>query len=217
MFGSYLKGLIQIEALMEKGDLEKAMHELNMIENDVELNEDEKLACMLLNSHILNKHGNFDKSLMLSKFAFRKSMELNNPLLVVDSTITFMESVKGLGMLEDVIAKDTKEFLQMVERSQEILKTIKNLKKNEKELRTSHLTILKGILSQKEPQMMSKKSILVDQVKGLGKKALVLAEAGIKTAEDLANASVEELVKINGIGAATAPKLIENAKQLIQS
>ncbi|MCK4896967.1 MAG: hypothetical protein KAS47_09165, partial [Candidatus Heimdallarchaeota archaeon] len=101
MFGSYMNGLRQIEDLMNKGELENAMFELNNLEKGIALNEDEKLACMLLNSHILNKNGNFDKSLMLSKVAFRKSMELNNPLLVVDSTITFLESVKGLGMLEE--------------------------------------------------------------------------------------------------------------------
>ena len=112
MFGSYMNGLRQIEDLMNKGELENAMFELNNLEKGIALNEDEKLACMLLNSHILNKNGNFDKSLMLSKVAFRKSMELNNPLLVVDSTITFLESVKGLGMLEETSSKDKKEFLK---------------------------------------------------------------------------------------------------------
>ena len=215
MFGSYLKGLKQIEDLMEKGELDKAMLELNLIENDVELSEDEKLACMLLNCLILNKHGNFDKSLMLSKVAFRKSMELNNPLLVVDSTITFLESLKGLGMLENMAAKESKEFLQMVRRSEDIFKNIKDMKKSEKDLRTSLMTSLKGILGQKEPTKKDKKSIPVDQVKGVGQKATVLIEAGIKTAEFLAKTSPEELVKLKGIGLATASKLIDNAKALL--
>ncbi len=224
MFGSYLNGLGQIEELMNKGELEKAMFELNELEQGVELNEDEKLACMLLNSHILNKNGNFDKSLMLSKVAFRKSMALNNPLLVVDSTITFLESVKGLGMLNETPAKDKKEFLQMVRRSEDILKTIKKMKKGERDLRTSKLKELKAILGPTKAKMpvkvakkVAKKGIPVESVKGVGQKAQSLREVEIKTAEDLATASPDELVKIKGIGASTAPKLIENAKTLLKS
>ena len=223
MFGSYMKGLGQIEDLMNKGELETAMLELNNLEDDIELNEDEKLACMLLNSHILNKNGNFDKSLMLSKVAFRKSMELNNPLLVVDSTITFLESVKGLGMLEETSTKERKEFLQMVRRSEDILKPIKNIKKTERDLRTSKLKELKTVLGPVKAKMpvkvakkVVKEGIPVENVKGVGQKAQALIEAGIKTAEELAIASPEDLVKIKGIGAATAPKLIENAKTLLK-
>jgi transcription termination factor NusA len=223
MFGSYMKGLEKIEDLMNKGDLENAMFELNNLEKGIELNEDEKLACMLLNSHILNKNGNFDKSFMLSKVAFRKSMELNSPLLVVDSTITFIESVNGLGLLIESSAKEKKEFLQMVRKSEDILETIKKLKKTERDLRTSKLTELKKILSPAKAKMpvkvamkVVKTSTPVAKVKGVGQKAQSLIEAGIKTAEDLATTSPKDLVKIKGIGAATAPKLIENAKLLLK-
>ncbi|MHA1466078.1 MAG: helix-hairpin-helix domain-containing protein [Candidatus Heimdallarchaeaceae archaeon] len=224
MFGRYMDGLGQIEDLMNNGELENAMLELNNLEQGIELSEDEKLACMLLNSHILNKNGNYDKSLMLSKVAFRKSMELNNPLLVVDSTITFLESVKGLGFLEETSTKDNKEFLQMVRRSEDILKPITKIKKADKDLRASKLKELKEILSPlkvKTPVKKSKKVIKegtpVENVKGVGQKAQALREVGIKTAEELANTSSDELVKIKGIGSATAPKLIENAKTLLKS
>ncbi len=224
MFGSYMKGLGQIEELMNKGELENAMLELNDLEQGIELNEDEKLACMLLNSHILNKNGNFDKSLMLSKVAFRKSMELNSPLLVVDSTVTLLESVKGLGWLEESSAKEKREFLQMVRRSEDILKTIKKIKKTERDLRTFKLKELKGILSPIKAKMpvkvamkVVKERIPIENVKGVGQKSQALRDAGINTAEELANTSPAELVKIKGIGAATAPKLIENAKTLLKS
>ncbi len=224
MFGSYMNGLGKIEELMNKGELENAMLELNDLEQGIELNEDEKLACMLLNSHILNKNGNFDKSLMLSKVAFRKSMELNNPLLVVDSTITFLESVKGLGVLDKTPKKDKQEFLKMVRRSEDILKTIKKMKKAERDLRTSKLKKLKEILGPAKAKMpvkvakkVVKKGIPVETVKGVGQKAQALRGAGIKTAEELANASSDELVKIKGIGASTASKLIESATTLLKS
>ena len=55
----------------------------------------------------------------------------------------------------------------------------------------------------------------LDDVKGLGKKQEVLIEAGIDTVEKLANAKLDDLVNLKGIGKATAEKIIENAKQLL--
>ncbi|NHJ20788.1 MAG: hypothetical protein EAX91_07600 [Candidatus Lokiarchaeota archaeon] len=57
----------------------------------------------------------------------------------------------------------------------------------------------------------------LDDVKGLGKKQEVLIEAGIDTVEKLANAKLDDLINLKGIGKATAEKIIENAKQLLGS
>ncbi|MHA1352615.1 MAG: helix-hairpin-helix domain-containing protein [Candidatus Heimdallarchaeaceae archaeon] len=43
----------------------------------------------------------------------------------------------------------------------------------------------------------------------------MLKEAGFETVDKLANASIDELVKIKGIGPATAEKYITNAKKLL--
>lgn len=56
----------------------------------------------------------------------------------------------------------------------------------------------------------------LEDVKGLGKKADVLKEAGIDTPEKLANAKVDDLKELKGIGEATAQKLIDAAKELVQ-
>jgi peptidylprolyl isomerase len=58
-------------------------------------------------------------------------------------------------------------------------------------------------------------SLKLDDVKGLGKKAENLKEAGIDSVEKLANSKVEDLVEIKGIGKTSAEKLIENAKELL--
>jgi len=55
----------------------------------------------------------------------------------------------------------------------------------------------------------------LEDVKGLGKKADTLKEAGIDSVEKLANSKVEELTELKGIGKATAEKMIESAKELI--
>lgn len=60
-------------------------------------------------------------------------------------------------------------------------------------------------------------TLKLDDVKGLGKKAENLKEAGIDSVEKLANSKIEDLVDIKGIGKTSAQKLIENAKDLISS
>ncbi|TFG08082.1 MAG: hypothetical protein EU539_03370 [Promethearchaeota archaeon] len=59
-------------------------------------------------------------------------------------------------------------------------------------------------------------SLNLENVKGLGKKVDDLKEAGIDTVEKLANAEVEKLLEIKGIGEATAEKFIKSAKELIE-
>jgi len=56
----------------------------------------------------------------------------------------------------------------------------------------------------------------LEDVKGLGKKIDTLKEAGIDTVEKLANSKLEDLTELKGIGKATAEKMIDNAKDLIQ-
>ncbi|MFW9949386.1 MAG: helix-hairpin-helix domain-containing protein [Candidatus Thorarchaeota archaeon] len=55
----------------------------------------------------------------------------------------------------------------------------------------------------------------LEDVKGLGKKQEVLMEAGIDSVEKLANANVDELTQLKGIGKASAEKFISNAKDLL--
>ncbi|MFX0025041.1 MAG: helix-hairpin-helix domain-containing protein [Candidatus Hermodarchaeota archaeon] len=59
-------------------------------------------------------------------------------------------------------------------------------------------------------------SLKLEDVKGLGKKAENLKEAGIDSVEKLANTKIEDLLEIKGIGKASAQKFIDNAKSLIK-
>jgi peptidylprolyl isomerase len=58
-------------------------------------------------------------------------------------------------------------------------------------------------------------SLKLEDVKGLGKKAEDLRKVGIDTVEKLANTKVDDLLKIKGIGKASADKFIISAKELI--
>ena len=55
----------------------------------------------------------------------------------------------------------------------------------------------------------------LEDVKGVGKKQDVLIEAGIDSVEKLANASVEDLTQLKGIGKTTAEKFVSSAKELL--
>jgi peptidylprolyl isomerase len=57
----------------------------------------------------------------------------------------------------------------------------------------------------------------LSDIKGLGKKEDALKEAGIDSVEKLANADVNELISLKGIGKTSAEKFIENARSLLQS
>ena len=59
-------------------------------------------------------------------------------------------------------------------------------------------------------------SLKLEDVKGLGKKAENLKEAGIDSVEKLANTKIEDLLEIKGIGKASAQKFIDNAKSLLK-
>ena len=59
-------------------------------------------------------------------------------------------------------------------------------------------------------------SLKLENVKGLGKKVDTLKEAGIDSVEKLANSKLEDLTELKGIGKATAEKIIESAKELLQ-
>jgi len=224
MFGVYLDGLRQAEDLLEKGDYDEAMNQLNLLEKGVELNDIEKLAAMLLNCQIMIKIGDYEKSFLLAKTAFRKSMAISNPLLVIDSTITFLDAINGLGMLYDASNKDQKEFVQMINQSEDILKTITDLSKKNKSIRTEHLGRIKGIIEYTKIKTVPVKkdkvktkiaSFPIEKVKGVGQKAVELRKAGFKDASQLALAKAEELTPIKGIGPASAKKLIESAKELL--
>ncbi|MFX1411186.1 MAG: helix-hairpin-helix domain-containing protein [Promethearchaeota archaeon] len=56
----------------------------------------------------------------------------------------------------------------------------------------------------------------LSDIKGIGKKVDTLKEAGIDSVEKLANSNVDELINLKGIGKATAEKMINNAKDLME-
>ena len=70
--------------------------------------------------------------------------------------------------------------------------------------------------AKKEPKAESKQSVTLEEVKGLGPSRIeALKEAGISDAKALAEAELEELSNVEGVGEATAKKLQEAAKKAL--
>jgi len=57
----------------------------------------------------------------------------------------------------------------------------------------------------------------IEDIDGVGKKADTLKEAGLDSVEKLAAANLDELTALKGIGKKTAEKIIENAKELLET
>jgi large subunit ribosomal protein L24 len=74
--------------------------------------------------------------------------------------------------------------------------------------------------SAKPQEEKSKVAGLTDlsQIEGIGDKtAMLLKDHGFKTVQEIANATVDDISKVPGIGAATAEKIIKNAKKEVES
>jgi N utilization substance protein A len=69
--------------------------------------------------------------------------------------------------------------------------------------------------AEKKPEPVREKAVPLDELSGVGEKTKAsLIEAGLKDIQAVANASVETLTKIKGIGELKAKKLITEAKKL---
>ena len=68
------------------------------------------------------------------------------------------------------------------------------------------------------PETEQKQGIALEEIKGVGEKTLAsLKEAGFKTAEDIVNADIQEIVKVKGLGEKKAEKIKEEAKKVLES
>lgn len=101
---------------------------------------------------------------------------------------------------------------EALERCKELDEKVRMLEEKISELQNENSELRKRL-----EKIVSKPRIDVTEVKGLGtKRAERLKKAGIETVMDLAEASVEVLVKEVGISEEFASKLIKRAKAILK-
>ena len=89
--------LYQVEQLIFQGKLKEAQLKLQQFERKDALSNIERLQSRLLKSSIQTNLGEYESSLQIAEQAFKESQELNNSYLMIDSIISMVEALKGIG------------------------------------------------------------------------------------------------------------------------
>ncbi|MFQ5980938.1 MAG: tetratricopeptide repeat protein [Candidatus Heimdallarchaeota archaeon] len=127
--------LKRVEKLIQKGNLERALREAEIIEEKGELGENSLLQNQVLKSSILTQQGASDRGLRLAEEVFKKSQQLGAPLIMVDALISRATALLELGRLS--------ECLQVIADAENQLSTM-HAEKLQYAVRDSSLKHLRG-------------------------------------------------------------------------
>ncbi|MBD3189142.1 MAG: tetratricopeptide repeat protein [Candidatus Heimdallarchaeota archaeon] len=129
--------LEHIKELINEGNLDRAIEELEKTEKSPEIDEEGKLSCKILRSGILNTKGDFERALKLAKEALEESLKLEKRIQAVDAATNVASNLFRLGRFE--------EELEVIEQGEELLNSIKRLvSREEYDEKLLHLTNRKG-------------------------------------------------------------------------
>ncbi|MFX1506153.1 MAG: tetratricopeptide repeat protein [Promethearchaeota archaeon] len=132
------KILENIERLVQEGNLEQAMKELQQFEETSDLAESDRLRGQILKCSILNENRDYENGLKLSKQTLTKTKELGHSILMIDTMICLGNALLGVGELD--------ESLTIVEKIESQLKKINNIQERELSKRIAVAIELKGKL-----------------------------------------------------------------------
>ncbi len=128
--------LKQVEQLTFKGQYEEALQKVEALEKVTGLTDDEYLSYLLLKSEILYLIGEYDQALNIANQSFQESEKLDKPLRVIDSVL-----IKGFILFA---SRKYDESNALVEKGEQILKSITNVQSTEIKRREAGLYELKG-------------------------------------------------------------------------
>ncbi|MFW9992148.1 MAG: tetratricopeptide repeat protein [Candidatus Odinarchaeota archaeon] len=111
-----------LERLVLDGKHEKALRELNKMENKGELQREFLLRNQLIRSHIMTDSGDAKSGLQLAEKVLNESQVLNNQFLVVDAVISLSVALIGLERFDECleVIKNSEESLETAELGQRI-------------------------------------------------------------------------------------------------
>ena len=89
--------LYKVEQLIFQGKLKEAQLKLKHFVLKDDLSNNERLQSQLLKSSIQTNLGEYESSLQISEPVFKESQELKNSHLMLDSIISMVEALKGIG------------------------------------------------------------------------------------------------------------------------
>ena len=133
---SKIKKLNKAELLKNEGKYKEAFQLLNNLEENANLPPQEKLTCQLLKSTCLNRLGQEEDALKLSKQTYQESKRLGNLLQSLDASIEIVEALMFLGRLD--------EGSEIIDRCEGLLKLITQEPSKELVGRKASIIFLKG-------------------------------------------------------------------------
>ncbi|MFX1248677.1 MAG: tetratricopeptide repeat protein [Promethearchaeota archaeon] len=171
------KVLVQVKQLIQEGNLNLALNKLQLLENHRNLTEIDHLKGQILKCNILNEKREYDNGLKLSKQTLDESKELEQPLLMIDAIICQGNALLGMGELDDC--------LMNIEKAENQLKRIQDVREKEFIERKAAITELKGKLYRRKGDMNLALDLLEvslsirEKLKDLYAKADILNNMGI--------------------------------------
>ena len=130
------KKLNKAELLKNEGKYKEALQVLNDLEEKVNLPPHERLTCQLLKSTCLNRLGQDEDALKLSRQVYQESKRLGNLHQSLDASIEMAEALGFLGRLD--------EGSEIIDRSENLLKRITQEPLKELVRRKASIAYLKG-------------------------------------------------------------------------
>ncbi|MFX1535636.1 MAG: tetratricopeptide repeat protein [Promethearchaeota archaeon] len=124
--------------LLNRGQFDKALHELNTLEKGTQLTMDDQLACLHLKSLLLIKLGRYKTALRFAEQLSRKSQQLKKPLQEIDSLIVIAEILCHLGTFD--------KSLNIIEQAEQLVKILKSSQLAELKPREASLIYHKGLI-----------------------------------------------------------------------
>ncbi len=107
--------LKQVELLVHKGKFDEALHTVERLEREGDINENTKSQNQILKSLIFTRKGEYDKGLMLAETTLKNKSQMEDKFLVMDAYISLATVLLELG--------DLSRCLEVIEEAEKILLT----------------------------------------------------------------------------------------------
>ncbi|MHA2298603.1 MAG: tetratricopeptide repeat protein [Candidatus Hodarchaeales archaeon] len=131
-----LELLTRVKQLKNQGNFREALSEIELVERTTNLSDEEHLTCLCQKQELLLKLGELSRVLQIGSQVIKESEKLEKSLQTVDAIIFNATALRIKGKY--------KEALALVERGEQILKTVTNFPLSEIKTREASLLLRKG-------------------------------------------------------------------------
>ncbi len=132
------KELKQAEQLMDESKYDEALLLMNSLEGRDDITDSDQLSRYLLISECLNELANYEEVLKFAEKAYQKSQELRDNLRSIDALVEMAYATMFIGDFENA--------LNLIEQSEDLLKTFTRCTPLEQEHREASIAFTKGHL-----------------------------------------------------------------------